>query len=161
MRKVVLFVTVVCFIFCYRLNAVGQVGNPHYVGPSGVATNGSHLGQTGMNQMCINSYGTFAHICPVNEFFGTAGNPSQALQLWAQPALSNCVYDTTQSAVTCQEAGLSTPLFELATNLFTNCSAWTTATGSGTTVQWTSGTGWMLVIDSDCSAFHRVACCSP
>ncbi|MGA2936581.1 MAG: hypothetical protein ABSF52_05705 [Syntrophobacteraceae bacterium] len=54
-----------------------------------------------------------------------------------------------------------TPLFELATSLYNTCTGWTSATGVGTSVQWITGTGWTLVIDSACSVSHRVACCSP
>ncbi len=160
MKKVVLFAAIVCSIFCYSLNAVGQIGIPHYVGGSATVTNGSHLGQTGMNQLCLNQYGVGGHMCTTSEFFSTAGNAAAQVQFWAQPSFSNCVYDTSQSAVTCQEAGLSTP-FELATSLYNNCTGWTAATGSGTSVQYITNIGWTLVTDADCSVSRRVACCSP
>ena len=119
-----------------------------------------------MNQVCRNtaSFGATAHMCTADEFFRSAGIPSSLTtsQLWVQPSLSNCVYQST-GEIMCQEAGLSTGAFDTPTNLYNNCSAWTSTTVTGTSVLFTTGTaattGWQLVSDTDCSKAHRVACC--
>jgi hypothetical protein len=162
MRKVALFATVVCFIFCYSLNAVGQQV-PRYVGPSTAYTEGAARGYTGMNQFCQTAYGLSAHMCNVAEFFSSAGTSGKGNQLWVQPALSNCVYDADPSvaAVMCQEAG--SPTLVPTANLYITCGAWASSTlgAAGTSVLYDNINGWTLVTDTDCSTKVRVACCAP
>jgi len=160
MRKVALFATVVCFIFCYSLNAVGQnLYSSHYVGPTtGYTLGGRAGGLAGMNALCRTQYGGSAHMCNVDEFFSTALGGGVGSQLWVQPALQNCAYDGTE--IMCQETGW--PSFVPTSYLFQTCSAWTVPSGlAGTSVSYEPATGWVLSTTSDCSNSYRVACCNP
>jgi hypothetical protein len=164
MRKVALFATVVCFIFCYSLNAVGQnVESSHYIGATTGSTLGGRAGGlAGMNALCRAQYAGTSHMCNTDEFFSTALGGGIGAQLWVQPALHNCLYDATPDvlAVTCQEAGSLTVVPE--TNLFQTCGAWTLTSGlAGTSVKYQPATGWVLYPESDCSESYRVACCNP
>jgi len=167
MRKVALFAAVVCFIFGYSLNAVGQYV-PHFIGLSAGATDGAHEGQAGMNQACLNTYtnNPAAHMCTVEEFYRTAGIAANGLlvangvQVWIQPAVSNCAYNGME--VLCQEAGSSALVPP--TNLFFTCDSWTSNLESivGTSVLFGTGTGGGGVLQTDtCNNKHRVACCNP
>jgi hypothetical protein len=161
MRKMGLFAAVVCLIFCCSLNAFGQnMDGSHYVGPSNGFTTGARLGGLGgMNNLCRATVNG-AHMCNVDEFISTAALGSSNVQLWVQPVLHNCLYDASLPGVTCQEAGASELVPQ--TNLFQTCAAWTMGSGStGTSVTFTNAAGWTLDTESDCSALHRAACCSP
>ena len=160
MRKLAFFAAVVCLISCYGMDAFGQTLTTRYMGPSNNAnTGGARPGQAGgMNQACITAYGNTAHMCTVDEFFGSAGTANNNLQLWIQPAVHNCVFEGTQ--VTCTEAGTSQPVPEA--NLYFTCGNWTLSSGDlGTTVEFVKGSGWVLNVEADCSQSHKVACCKP
>ena len=158
MRKLALLAAVVCLISCWGMNAEAQTTGV-YQGVSNASTTGANQGRPHMNVLCQNTYGASAYMCTVDEFFSTAGSVTgTAPHLWIQPVLHNCVYDGAQTM--CQEAGLSTP-FESATTLYTTCSAWTSATGDGTSVIFKSGTGWELMNETPCNSSLKVACCQP
>ena len=173
MRKLALFVTVVCLISCYGMNADAQT-TASYLGLS-AKTTGAHGGQPGMTQLCRATFAGTAHMCTTDEFFSLAGGQASQgdIQAWVQPVLHNCVWNG--SDVLCQEAGfvgltvpppslLSTP-FESAGTLYNSCTEWTSdvAGQKGTSAQHVSGTGagtgWFLNPATDCSTTLKVACC--
>ena len=170
MRKPAFFAAVVCLISCCGMNAgaqpVEQSWGPHYVGPSRAATTGDAGGFISMNQLCKNTYGTPAHMCNVDEFYGTAGatRKTEGVTLWVRPAFNNCVSSTAAGTI-CIEEG--TAAASPAT-LGATCSGWTSAAAGsgaplGTTVNtFTIGpTVGVTNISEACDTILTVACCSP
>ena len=106
MKKLALFVAVVCLISCFGMNAHAQTTTSGFVGLSVGSTNGARSGQPGMNQMCLNKF-VNSHMCTADEFFGTAGLSANQtpVQLWVQPVPHNCVFDSAQGETTCRETG--------------------------------------------------------
>ena len=162
MRKLALFAAVVCLISCCSMDAFAQavVGTSRYIGYSAALANGGNRTGLagGMNYACIATYGTGAHMCTTDEFFATAGISVNTLQIWVQPSLRNCVYNSNLGQTMCEESGEDAPVPE--SNLYQTCGGWTLPVGNlGTTVTYGTTTGWVLQTNADCSQLHRIACC--
>jgi hypothetical protein len=173
MRKLALFATVVCLISCYGMSADAQtqVWGSHFVGPSSIPINGDTNGTAGgfitMNQFCMSKYGQAAHMCTVDQFYGTAGAKTVGLTMWAKPSLSDCVWNpsATPPSEWCLEDGTTAASPQ---TLGATCNRWTSAASSGppfgttvNTIVGIPGTTSVTNVMEDCSASHPVACCSP
>jgi hypothetical protein len=172
MKKPAFFATVVCLICCYGISAdaqsVVQVWPSHFIGPSKATTDGNAGGVISMNQLCMNTpkFGSAAHICNVEEFYGTAGVTTKAggITMWVRPAFGNCVFNTTifPADTICLETGT---LPADPKTLGATCNGFTSnaLADLGTTVNtFTTGTSVGVTnVAETCSSSLPVACCSP
>jgi len=175
MRKLALLAAVVCLISCYGMKVDAQTVS-HYVGPSKAIVSGAVAGgPLGMNELCVQTYGSTAYICNVKEFLHTATPTKTTLNkgsvpnaLWANPEFENCTYDSSSDQVNCVVPGLN---FGLKSALFppndpsVNCKFWSVAEGTyqGTVVYvGASGTyeRWPATL-FPCSSSFPIACCKP
>jgi hypothetical protein len=176
MRRLALLAAVVFLISWSGMSAeaaeptwsTGAVQASHYVGPSKSKNDGDTHGIVGMNYMCQQTYGNTAHMCNVDEFFGSsaiAKGAAAAPQMWIHPSVHDCLVESSGGAVTCREADLGR---DQESTLLQACSpapgvnSWTmNSEVSGMSVEAAGGVNNAFLMPQLCSKSLPVACCAP
>jgi hypothetical protein len=168
MKRLTLLAAIVWLISSYGMYAdaqiwsTGSVAASHYVGPSKSTNDGNTHGIVGMNALCQATYGPTAHMCNVDEFFGTAAFTKvkqDAPFMWIEPAFHECYYDSSLGYATCRVAGLGR-VRETTYDL--SCLGWkeNDPSESGLSIFGDTSTGADINIES-CAHPHPAACCAP